>query len=118
MQNIAGFIQDLFDVNEQTFTSKTLAIFHYQAENNPVYRKFLHYLDKNPSLVTRIEDIPFLPISLYKQQQILIEGCKTDFYCGPSEGNPYNCKTGDNPTQYITETGQKPTEDQPDNVSK
>ncbi len=80
MQNIAGFIQDLFDVNEQTFTSKTLAIFHYQAENNPVYRKFLHYLDKNPSLVTRIEDIPFLPISLYKQQQILIEDCKTDFY--------------------------------------
>jgi len=80
MQNIAGFIQDLFDVDEQTFTSKTLAIFQYQAENNPVYRNFLHYLDKSVSSIKTIEEIPFLPISLFKQQQILNVGCKNDFY--------------------------------------
>ncbi len=80
MQDIAKFINELFDVNDSTFTGKTLAIFQFQAKNNPIYRDFLHYLDISPSKITEIAAIPFLPISLFKQQQVLVSGSATDFF--------------------------------------
>ena len=80
MQNIAGLIQNLFDGDEQSFHSKTLAIFRFQAENCAVYKEFLQYLDIQPDAVTSIESIPFLPITLFKSRTVLIDGSQTDFY--------------------------------------
>ncbi|HRH54766.1 MAG TPA: acyl transferase, partial [Chitinophagales bacterium] len=80
MQNIAGLIQNLFDGDEQSFHSKTLAIFRFQAENCAVYKEFLQYLDIQPATVTSIEAIPFLPITLFKSRTVLIDGCQPDFY--------------------------------------
>lgn len=80
MQNIAGLIQNLFDGDEQSFHSKTLAIFRFQAENCAVYKEFLQYLDIQPAAVTSIEAIPFLPITLFKSRTIVVDGNQTDFY--------------------------------------
>ena len=80
MQNIAGLIQNLFVGDEQSFHSKTLAIFRFQAENCAVYKEFLQYLDIQPDAVTSIESIPFLPITLFKSRTVLIDGSQTDFY--------------------------------------
>jgi len=80
MEDIAKFINELFDVNDSTFADKTLAIFQFQAKNNPIYSDFLHYLDISPSKITEIADIPFLPISLFKHQQVLNSGCASNFF--------------------------------------
>src|SRR5690606_13260644 len=47
-----------------------LAVFRYQAENNPLYRRYLHELKVNPETVSGLEDIPFTPISFFKTHDI------------------------------------------------
>lgn len=80
MLNIAEFQSEVFKVDESTFSAKALAVFEFQAKNNPVYRNFLHYLDIHLSTICRIEDIPFLPITLFKNQKVICDGYSTDFY--------------------------------------
>lgn len=65
------FADHIFQVNADNFTDFSLKLFRYQAVNNAVYRKYLQYLQVDPVAVTKIEDIPFLPISFFKTQQIL-----------------------------------------------
>ncbi len=71
MINSAYFVNQLFQVNERNFTDFALKLFRFQAANNPIYNKYLHYLQVNPASVLRIEDIPFLPISFFKHHRIL-----------------------------------------------
>lgn len=52
------------------FDKFALDIFRYQSEFNPVYRTFLDYLGFNANGVKHINDIPFLPVSLFKKHII------------------------------------------------
>ncbi len=56
-------LQNLASIN---FSRQALAIFRYQAVNNPVYRQYIEFLIINPDSINRIEDIPFLPIELFR----------------------------------------------------
>jgi hypothetical protein len=47
-----------------------LETFQYQYKNVEVYQKFVDFLGKNPSN-KKIEDIPFLPIEMFKNHQVL-----------------------------------------------
>ncbi|MBL7769806.1 MAG: acyl transferase [Flavipsychrobacter sp.] len=47
-----------------------LDVFHYQYENNLVYKRFCDTLQRRPGLVKTIEDIPFLPIRFFKTHVI------------------------------------------------
>ncbi|MGB0838850.1 MAG: acyl transferase [Chitinophagales bacterium] len=49
----------------------TLDLFRYQAQYNEVYAHFVRYLGIDPMQIQELEDIPFLPISLFKTQKIL-----------------------------------------------
>lgn len=71
MKDIAGFAKSIFSAEPNTFDSKALAIFQFQAKENDVYREFLHYLDISPDKIRRVEDIPFLPISIFKSRDVL-----------------------------------------------
>ncbi len=53
------------------FTEVALQVFKHQFENNKVYRSFCDLLYKHPSDVTKIEDIPFLPIPFFKSHQVI-----------------------------------------------
>lgn len=53
------------------FEGLALEVFHFQFENNPVYRSFCDLLYKHPSDIKHIEDIPFLPIQFFKTHPIL-----------------------------------------------
>ena len=71
-------IEHIFNIeSEEQFASCALELFRYQAEHCPPYRKYLELMAINPADITRLEDIPFLPIELFKS---------SDVYC--KEGEP------------------------------
>lgn len=67
MDTIKSFELLLHQVNAQTFDEIALRLFRFQAQSNPVYGSFLKALKLNPSTVTTINAIPFLPIRFFKE---------------------------------------------------
>lgn len=57
-------------VKDQEFVPLALDIFHYQAVKNPVYQQYLDLLGVKQTEIERVEDIPFLPIQLFKKYTI------------------------------------------------
>ena len=66
--------------NEEDFRVACLDNFMFQYENVEVYRKFVDYLNINPNSITEVEQIPFLPIEMFKNHQVLNKNTPTDFY--------------------------------------
>ncbi|TVR41603.1 MAG: acyl transferase [Bacteroidia bacterium] len=52
--------------NPEDFFSLALDVFHFQYENNKVYQTFCDTLRVSPADVTKIEEIPFLPVELFR----------------------------------------------------
>lgn len=50
----------------QIFIDEALDLFRKQSENNELYRNFISRLHVNPSDVSKLSEIPFLPISFFK----------------------------------------------------
>jgi hypothetical protein len=65
-----SFKSKIYQVNDSSFPDIALEIFRYQAENNPVYSDFIKHLRVDSAKITRIEDIPFLPVSFFKTYAI------------------------------------------------
>ncbi|EDP98420.1 acyl transferase [Kordia algicida OT-1] len=53
------------------FEALTFQTFQHQFENNQTYRSFCDLLYVHPSDITKIEDIPFLPIQFFKSHEIV-----------------------------------------------
>ena len=53
----------------QDFESEALSLFRHQAKNNTVYSRFQSYC-KDLDAVPEISDIPFMPISFFKDFEI------------------------------------------------
>ena len=60
----------VFSVTENSFRQLALDIFHFQYEANPVYNSYVNALGRTVSAVDDIEEIPFLPISFFKTDEI------------------------------------------------
>lgn len=60
----------IFSVQERDFESLALEIFKFQFDNNPVYRAYTEALHINPSTITSLEQVPFLPIGFFKSHPI------------------------------------------------
>jgi phenylacetate-coenzyme A ligase PaaK-like adenylate-forming protein len=56
---------------EADFEKLALEIFRLQSENNDVYREFMDNLRVNPSMVKSLDQIPFLPVELFKSQAVV-----------------------------------------------
>ena len=66
--------KQIFNIeNEEQFISCALELFRYQAEHCEPSRRYLELMGINPATINHIEDIPFLPIELFKS---------SDVYCG------------------------------------
>ncbi len=62
----------IFEIkNERDFEQTALKIFNYQATHNPVYKQFLHYLKILPDAITKLKQIPFLPVEFFKSHQVI-----------------------------------------------
>jgi hypothetical protein len=53
-------------------------LFHFQAEQNPVYKEYLANLGTKPDQITSVNRIPFLPISFFKTRQVKTGTWKED----------------------------------------
>ena len=60
---------------EEEFEQKALQVFKFQYENLTIYKTYCDLLKVEPSKVFKISDIPFLPITFFKQQTILANNC-------------------------------------------
>ena len=55
----------------QEFEDLALEIFHYQSVSNPVYRRYLELMNFHQEEILHLEDIPFLPVELFKSHKEL-----------------------------------------------
>ena len=74
MKKVHVPVIDLNNIDAGNFSSAALQIFQYQAASLPVYRNFLQLLDIRPDDITDLHQIPFLPVSLYKNNMVIAEG--------------------------------------------
>jgi phenylacetate-coenzyme A ligase PaaK-like adenylate-forming protein len=74
-------LKNIFDIRtEQDFLDASLAAFRYQYENIEVYKKFVDFLKINPAEVNSLAKIPFLPIEMFKNHQILDKNATADLF--------------------------------------
>lgn len=57
-----------------------MTAFRYQYENVEIYRKFVDFLKINPDEINSLEKIPFLPIEMFKNHQILDKNTSADLF--------------------------------------
>lgn len=73
--------KNIFNIQtEQDFLNASLKTFRYQYENVEIYRKFVDYLNINTDEVDDLSKIPFLPIEMFKNHQILDKNMTTDLF--------------------------------------
>ncbi|HET9056877.1 MAG TPA: acyl transferase [Chitinophagaceae bacterium] len=70
-----SFINNIFDVSLADFENTALEVFHFQYNENKVYRQFVDTLKISKEEITSLEKIPFLPISFFKTHIV-----KTTFF--------------------------------------
>jgi hypothetical protein len=56
--------------NEYDFNTTAIEVFYFQYENNNIYHQWVDNLGIKPGEVKSAEEIPFLPISLFKSHEI------------------------------------------------
>ena len=85
--------EQIFNINtNKEFEKLALQVFYYQAENNLVYKQYLEYLGVNPSEITTINKIPFLPIDFFKYHKIIC-GTQTEEKVFKSSGTTLDIRS-------------------------
>lgn len=74
-------MRNIFEIKtEEDFEEACLSIFNYQYENIDIYHQFVDYLNINPKKISKITEIPFLPIEMFKHHTILDRNRQTNAY--------------------------------------
>jgi hypothetical protein len=66
LDNFNSFISLLPTLNASNVSDIALSLFQFQVTHNPVYAQYVKHLNVSAAGVTKIADIPFMPISLFK----------------------------------------------------
>ena len=53
-----------------SFEELALPLFYWQAQHLTIYKEYLQLIGRDPKLINCVDDIPFLPISFFKTQNI------------------------------------------------
>jgi phenylacetate-coenzyme A ligase PaaK-like adenylate-forming protein len=64
----------LVSTTAENFEERALALFHYQYQHVPIYRSYVDLVKRNNP--RSLEEIPFLPISFFKTEQIVDQEAK------------------------------------------
>ena len=69
------FLERPFQVRSpDQFNALALELFHLHARRNPVYRSFIEALGVDLGSITEVADIPHLPITLFRNHRVLLDG--------------------------------------------
>ena len=94
-----NFSDKIFAVStEEEFSQLALEVFRFQAQRCAPYRQYVELLGVDPTCVSRVEDIPFLPIELFKLR---------DVYCGNTEPEKVftsSSTTGQTPSRHMMQS--------------
>lgn len=61
----------VFDVHSsEAFRAKAMELFHHQREHNAVYKAFIAHLKRDVSKIQQPEEIPFLPVEVFKTHTV------------------------------------------------
>lgn len=73
---VASTLQERpFLINDREgFNTLAMELFALHAKHGPVYREYVQALKIDPASITSIEQIPFLPIGLFRDRRVLLEG--------------------------------------------
>ena len=64
-------LHKIFNIQtEEQFLDIALRTFHFQYENCAVYRQYVQLLGRNINDINKLEDIPFMPITFFKTQEV------------------------------------------------
>lgn len=64
--------KDIFNINSEIdFTQKVISVFHFQYNNNVIYKKWVDLLKIDPQSISELTQIPFLPIQFFKTHEII-----------------------------------------------
>lgn len=67
-------VKKIFAVTgDNDFTAAALEVFHYQAASNPVYKRWISELGVNPAAVNNLHDIPFMPVSFFRDHRVICD---------------------------------------------
>jgi phenylacetate-coenzyme A ligase PaaK-like adenylate-forming protein len=61
------------DISEPEFEGLSLQIFRYQHENNSVYKEYINAVGIDVASISKISEIPFLPIAFFKSHRIICD---------------------------------------------
>jgi hypothetical protein len=67
-------INNIFSVDAGSFDECCLQLFRFQYQNNPVYRQWCDLIGRRAEMTSRVEEIPFLPISFFKSHKVVATG--------------------------------------------
>lgn len=70
MEIFKSLYQKAFSVRDEDFETLAIELFHFQYEHNFVYQSYVNYLTVNPKKVTKLTQIPFLPIEFFKRHKV------------------------------------------------
>lgn len=74
-------MKNIFSIRtEHDFLTAAMATFRYQYGNVEIYRKFVDFLKIDAEKVDSLAKIPFLPIEMFKNHQILDENAAADLF--------------------------------------
>lgn len=73
--NLEAFKNTVFQCSSKTeFHELALSLFQWQARHVSPYAQFLRLLKVDPSTITHISEIPFLPVTFFKSHNVLADG--------------------------------------------
>ncbi|MEX2336899.1 MAG: acyl transferase [Fulvivirga sp.] len=64
------FYYEIFHSNQSNFDQLALRLFQYQAAHNAIYKSYITNLGIKVDTITKVEQIPFLPIAFFKNQEV------------------------------------------------
>jgi len=70
MSRLESFKDNIFLVDNSNFEDSALKLFRFQAKYNKIYRNYINMINVDPDTVQHLGDIPFLPVELFKSNEI------------------------------------------------
>jgi phenylacetate-coenzyme A ligase PaaK-like adenylate-forming protein len=72
--------------SDDEFNALALQVFHFQYKNNEIYNRYVSSLPINTDEIKHYTQIPCLPISFFKTQEVVCQVIHQDTVCFTSSG--------------------------------